>query len=362
MNKLLLILLVLPLMLFADTEVAAVGKLQQVPESIKAEEPPESPKAEETPESLKAEETPESPKSEAPPESPKADHSSEPVEYKLGNGDIIKISIYGTIQEERTLIIDSRGYISYLLTGPVKASEKTIVELREEIQNIIRTKRKHTIVSVVPISFNSQSYTIGGQIKFPGKKVLNGKVTILEAIANSGGFKSGEFRNSTVDLADLEHAFLMRDGKQLKVDFTALVLKGETKYDLRLNNGDYLHIPSALSKKVYTLGQVNYPRQIMYLNSLTLIQAITESRGIKEYASPNVIVIRGSLSKPEKLVFNINEILHGDKADVLLKPGDIVYVPEDSTADLERLAKVAIRAFVQTVASSAAANTIDENY
>ena len=285
-----------------------------------------------------------------------------PQPYKLGNGDVIKVSIYGAFKAERTLIIDSRGYISFLLTGPVKAGGKTINTLREEIQALIRKKRKHILVSIVPISFNSQSYTIGGQIKFPGKKVLNGNVTILQAIANAGGFKSGEFRNSTVDLADLEHAFLMREGKQLEVDFQDLVLKGKTEYNLKLQNGDYLHIPSALSKKVYTLGHVNYPRQIMYLNSLTLIQALTESRGIKEYASHNVVVIRGSLSKPEKLIFNINEILHGDKPDVLLKPGDIVYVPEDSNADLERLAKVAIRAFVQTVASSAAANTIDDNY
>jgi polysaccharide biosynthesis/export protein len=295
-------------------------------------------------------------KTAAPKENPK------PLVYTLGNGDVIKVSIYGTFQAERNLIIDSRGYISFLLTGPVKASGKTIVQLREEIQGMIQKKRKHIIVSVVPLSFNSQSYTIGGQIKFPGKKVLNGNVSILEAIANAGGFKSGEFRNSTVDLADLEHAFLMREGKQVEVDFMELVLKGNTGFDLKLKNGDYLHIPSALSKKIYTLGEVNYPRQIMYLNSLTLIQAITESRGIKEYASPNVVVIRGSLSKPEKLVYNINEILHGDKPDILLKPGDIVYVPEDSTADLERLVKVAIRAFVQTVASSAAANTIDDNY
>ncbi|EDM28043.1 Polysaccharide export protein [Lentisphaera araneosa HTCC2155] len=294
------------------------------------------------------------------PKNPK--EAAQTQEYVLGNGDTIKVSIYGNFQAERNLIIDSRGYISFLLTGPVKASGKTIMQLREEIQAIIQKKRKHIIVSVVPLSFNSQSYTIGGQIKFPGKKVLNGNVSILEAIANAGGFKSGEFRNSTVDLADLEHAFLMRDGAQLTVDFNALVLKGKTEFDLTLKNGDYLHIPSALSKKIYTLGEVNYPRQIMYLNSLTLIQAITESRGIKEYASPNVVVIRGSLSKPEKLVFNINDILHGDSPDVLLKPGDIVYVPEDSTADLERLAKVAIRAFVQTVASSAAANTIDDNY
>ncbi|WDE98558.1 polysaccharide biosynthesis/export family protein [Lentisphaera profundi] len=283
-------------------------------------------------------------------------------EYLLGNGDVIKVSIYGIFRAERTLIINSHGYISFLLTGPVKASGKSINSLREEIELIIRKKRKHIIISVVPISFNSQSYTIGGQIKFPGKKVLNGNVSILQAIADAGGFKSGEFRNSTVDLADLQHAFLMREGKQLEVDFTALVLEGKTKYDIKLRNGDYLHIPSALSKKVYTLGEVNYPRQIMYLNRLTLLQAITESRGIKEYASPNVVIIRGSLSNPEKLIFNMNDILHGKTADVLLKPGDIVFVPEDSSADLQRLVKVAIRAFVQTVASSAAANAIDDNY
>ena len=93
-------------------------------------------------------------------------------EYILGNGDTIRVSIYGNFQAERNLIIDSRGYISFLLTGPIKASGKTIIQLREEIQAIIQKKRKHIIVSVVPLSFNSQSYTIGGQIKFPGKKVF----------------------------------------------------------------------------------------------------------------------------------------------------------------------------------------------
>jgi polysaccharide biosynthesis/export protein len=278
-------------------------------------------------------------------------------EYLLTNGDVIDINIYGAVRAQRTVIINTSGYITYLLTGSVKAAGKSISQLRSELHAIITKKRKHVIVSVIPKAFNSQSYTINGQIKFPGKKPLEGKTSLLQAIARSGGFQTGEFRNSTVDLANLTHAFVIRNNKQLKVDFQALILEGKTEHDILLENGDYINIPSALTQHIHILGQVNFPRKIMYLNRVTLMQAITEGRGLQADASNNAVIIRGSLTKPEKLVIDIKKILSGEEVDILLKPGDIVYVPVKGTAQAEALGKTAIRAFVRTVASSAADRT-----
>ena len=169
----------------------------------------------------------------------------------------------------------------------------------------------------------------------------------------------GEFRNSTIDLADLSHSFVIRNNEKLDVDFEALILKGNTKFNILLKDGDYINIPSSLTQHVHILGRISFPRKVNYLNKLTILQAITEGRGLLPDASKKVLVLRGSLSKPQKIIIDLEEIINGEKPDVLLKPKDIVYIPEDGNAEIEALGKTAIRAFVRTIASRAADNSTD---
>ena len=57
--------------------------------------------------------------------------------YILRNGDALEITIYGVVRARRKVVIDSRGYITFLLTGSVRAAGKTIPVLRKELNEIV---------------------------------------------------------------------------------------------------------------------------------------------------------------------------------------------------------------------------------
>ncbi|GAB4289304.1 MAG: exopolysaccharide export protein VpsN [Myxococcota bacterium] len=83
------------------------------------------------------------------------------------------------------------------------------------------------------------------------------------------------------------------------------------------------------SKKIFILGQVKKPGTFTYEENMTIIQAITMAEGFSERASKNdTSVTRVVEGKTRRIPVPIERIGKGDAPNFILKPGDIVYVPE----------------------------------
>ena len=279
-------------------------------------------------------------------------------QYRLGIGDVLEISLYGAglQRSRREVAIDPSGKISYMVVGRMKAAGLTVDELRQKLQQRLSEKYNYTIINVVPVRFASRSYTVQGQVSKPGRYLLQGRTTLLEAICRAGGFKVGRYKGSTRDLHDLKHAVLIRKGEILPVDFEKLILQGDARQNVLMQDGDIVNIPSALQKKIYVLGEVRRPRTVGSYGALTLLGALAESGGRTEQASERVVIIRGKLASPEANVYNLNDIFAGEARDIPLAPDDIVYVPPRNFRFLRKLVRGAVRNF----AVSLAADTADE--
>ena len=277
--------------------------------------------------------------------------------YKLQFGDQLEIRVYGELNTRRVVRIDGEGKFSYLLVGTVEAAGKTIYELTKELNKRIKKELKHVIITITPYSFGGQHYTISGQVKKTGRKPINGQVTLLSAMAEAGGLAVGEFRNSTIDLADLQHAFVLRKGKVLDVNFINLLMHGDMSQNIKIKNQDYIYIPDSLNYNIYILGDAIFPRSYGFRNQVSLLQAIIQARGVKKTASDTVVIVRGSLQKPKLTEVYLPDLIAGKKKDILLKPNDIIYVPERGTLRLEELAKLAVRTYVTKIASDAGSYT-----
>lgn len=83
------------------------------------------------------------------------------------------------------------------------------------------------------------------------------------------------------------------------------------------------------SKKVFVLGQVAKPGTFKYEDKMTIVQAVTLAGGLKPLAASNRIVLTRVVSGEEKkFVVPFDDVGKGDEQNVLLQPGDIVFVPE----------------------------------
>ena len=271
--------------------------------------------------------------------------------YRLGIGDILSISVYGEDKSERRVPVDPSGRITYPLVNTIQASGRTIDELRTDLQDRISKELRHGLVTVIPVHFGSRSFTVLGLVEQPGTYPIEGCMTIMDALAKAKGLRSGFYRNSTADFFDLRHATLLRHGVAAPVDFEALVMRGDMSQNLELVAGDIITIPSALIRNVYVLGEVVYPRSIGFMTSLSLLQVVTEVRGLKSTSSGKMVVVRGSTTKPEVIVVDVRRMLAGKAMDIQICPGDIIYAPRASFEIIPDIVKAAISGFAGTVAA-----------
>jgi polysaccharide export outer membrane protein len=255
--------------------------------------------------------------------------ASSTASFSLGKGDILSISVY----DEPDLTLESvpvrpDGMIAFPLIGDVQVAGRNVEDVSNEIRERLLQFVLEPRVSVVVTEFNSLDYTLYGEVVHPGVYPLTTDVSISAAIAKAGGLTKGQFRASSVELADLTHAFLARDGNVMPVDFVRLIREGDMRFDIDLQPGDYIHIPSGLSKEVYILGEVNEPALFAFRESMPMSRTVALAEGFTVDADLSRIhIVRGALHNPTVIVANFEEVVNGRAQDVQLEPGDIVYVP-----------------------------------
>lgn len=277
--------------------------------------------------------------------------------YRLQCGDRLYISVYGDIPTKRVVLVDPSGNVNYLLAKNVPARGATIASLREELTHRLSSYYRDPMLMITLINTLGEYYAIIGEVREPGYKKIEGNPTLLTALCEAKGFTTRLFRDQTVDQADLEKSFMVRDGEYLPINFLSLVEEGDISQDILLKNGDYIYISPRGLKKIYVLGEVTSPTVIEFLNGVTLSQIIAEAGGVTTSASSRVAIIRGSLTLPIRFLVDINRIVKGKAMDFPLEPGDIVYVPPMRFSALKEIVKMGIANFVSVVASAAGVAT-----
>ncbi len=84
-------------------------------------------------------------------------------------------------------------------------------------------------------------------------------------------------------------------------------------------------------KEVFVLGEVNRSGAIPILGKyLSVLEAVTKAGGFTKLAAPNrTKVIRVEEGEEKTIMVNLNKVKKGNKSlDIILKPGDVVVVPE----------------------------------
>lgn len=80
------------------------------------------------------------------------------------------------------------------------------------------------------------------------------------------------------------------------------------------------------SKKYYIQGEVNKPGSYPLVIDTTVLEALVNAGGFRDFANTKkIVILRGS----ERLKFNYREVTHGKKMEqnILVKPGDQIIVP-----------------------------------
>lgn len=267
----------------------------------------------------------------------------------LGPGDTLNFSLYNQPETaKRDVVIGPDGRVTFLQAEDLLATGMTIDELRAKFDAELGKFYGGPRTIITPGAYRSKKFYLLGAVARKGVFQLERPTTMIEAIAQAGGLETGMFEQNTVELADLSHSFVMRDGKRLKVDFVKLFQQGDLSQNVAIEPDDYIYFPSSSANQIFVVGAVVGQGVVPYSQNATLISAITSRGGFidKAYQS-RVLVVRGSLDSPETFIVDAKAILAGEKPDFRLEPKDIVYVSRRPWARAEEILDSATISFIQ---------------
>lgn len=242
-------------------------------------------------------------------------------DYIIGEGDTLAISVWGVDRLNFEVIVRPDGMITVPGLGELIASGSRPKELQLTLSEKLKDLVKNPIVTVTVTEItNSKVFIFGSGVK-AGIFELNRKATLLHVLCSLGDLKA----------ADLSKAYLVRNGKKVKENFSALFTYGDIIQDIAMESNDAIFIPLLQERVVYVIGEVATPKAIEYREGVTVMEVILEAGGFSKFASLNDIsIVRKVNGKDTIITIKAKKLLKDAdiSQNVKLKVGDYIIVNE----------------------------------
>jgi polysaccharide export outer membrane protein len=303
-----------------------VALLQAPPQAPPAKKPPAAAPAGATKPAATPTPAPTPTPTPVPPEQPAAAAAAVPSgDYEVGPGDVLDIAVFDNDDLSRLPTVQTNGSISLPLLGEVQVAGLTVAEVRRKITNLLaKDYLRNPQVEVKVREFQSQFVSVVGEVNSPGRKPIRGRMRLIDALLESGGFKDSA--SAEVLITRTDGSF--DDGKpsiSVRISGSA-TLQDQINLQLQLKNGDII---TALPKSFVTVdGEVNRPGRYAIESDLTVTGAISLAGGFTRFGSSDVKVRRTDpqSGKVSIIEVDIKKVRNGKKPDVPLVPNDVVSV------------------------------------
>ncbi len=256
---------------------------------------------------------------------------ADPAEpLKLMPGDVVELT---TVSAQTTkypgLIVDALGQLHVPLAGDIVVGGKTLSGAEKAIESGLRRYDRFARANLIITKPDGHVASVLGAVGNPGRiPVPPGmRVADLLAAASGGGPRLGLASEQAQNLLpNLDLARLMRDGEAVPVSIP-LAIKGDPKHNVRVRSGDQLYVPPGTEMLIMVLGRVGAPQPIAYRQGMRLTEVLARAGGVTEGGDSNdVRIVRGPLREPRMYTASVRDLVDGKATDVVLAPGDIVYV------------------------------------
>ena len=171
-------------------------------------------------------------------------------DYVVGPGDGLSIDLWGGVSQRIYRVVDREGRVSLPEVGPLLVSGKSLADVQENLQQILRLQFRHVSADVSLARLRTIRIYEVGDVARPGAYDISSLSTPLNALFVAGG------PTPRGSLRSVRH---LRGNRLIEVvDLYDLLLHG-VKSDLqRLENGDTVLVPS-MGPQVTVEGMVRRP-------------------------------------------------------------------------------------------------------
>ena len=239
-----------------------------------------------------------------------------PAEYRMGSGDIVRISVFQNPDLTLEARITEAGVINYPLLGLVRLGGLTVTAAEKLVADGLRNGNfvKQPQVSMVVLQVRGNQASVLGQVNRPGRYPLEvADMRLTDLLAMAGG--------TAVGGADLVVVTGMRNGRPMRseIDLPAVFAPGGRDKDILILNGDAIWVDR--QPIVYIYGEVQRPGPMRLERGMTLMQALATGGGLTQRGTEKGIRVHRRAGDGKVQV--IQPGMDGPLLD-----GDVVYVRE----------------------------------
>ena len=251
--------------------------------------------------------------------------------YRVGVGDVLKVTVYGEPDLSGQFRISPEGTIAWSWVGDVPVAGRSETEILDKLRAILtRDYIRRPRVDLSIAEYHSQVVYFFGNVRNPGIRRLGDNRSLLANFLQTGGPRI--WGESEIGILRSQPGSDRQD--QITVSLQAL-LGGEQ--DIFLQDQDIVTVSApdgagafTGEERVYVLGAVNSPGSFRWVERMTALDALLAAGGLDEHASGNrARLVRGEgEEKTETRVF-LRDIVGGQREKNFgLLPGDLLIVPE----------------------------------
>lgn len=235
-------------------------------------------------------------------------------EYRLGDGDGIRINVFQNPDLTLETRVSENGVITFPLIGTVKIGGMTIASAEQAIAKALSDGGyiKQPQVSILLLKNLGNQVSVLGQVGSPGRFPLQTFNTRLsELLAMAGGVASTG--------SDIVIVTGVREGKPFRreVDVAGMFLNNNFENDFVVAGGDVIYVPR--QPMFYVYGEVQHPGSFRVERNMTVRQALAQSGGPSARGTERDVNVyrRGANGKKTSV-----------KLDEPVQPDDVLYVGE----------------------------------
>lgn len=167
-----------------------------------------------------------------------ADEIRAPLGYQIGPGDLLEVSVWKNEQVSRKVLVRPDGQISLPLLNDVQAAGSTPMELRERLAKLLVEFIPSPEVSVIVEAVASAGVSVIGEVKEPGRFPLQGRLTVLDAIALAKGFTEFASRGDVTILRSSPS-----EKARIEFDYKSAISESGAAENIELRPGDIVVVP-----------------------------------------------------------------------------------------------------------------------
>ncbi len=239
-----------------------------------------------------------------------------PADYVLGPGDTLVIQLYGKESETHTLTINRDGTVQFPDIGPVTLAGLRFQAVVDKIEEVVSEQMIGIRSSVTMGQLRTIRVFVLGEVNVPGSYVVGSLSTMTNAIFASGGIS---------EIGSLRNIQLKRNGETITtLDLYDLLLRGDTRHDVRLLPGDVIFIPP-VGRTAAASGAVKRPAIYELRDERNAAELLKLAGGLKATAYLPASKIERISATGERTLVDIS--LEGNNAaQVVLRDADILHV------------------------------------